>query len=202
MRAEVDHKSVRRRGLSREDVLDAAATAFARGGYHGTTMREVAAELDVTAGALYSHFASKEELFRAIHQRVCDRFLGAIDAPMPETLELDHAIELLLLRVLELVDCHKDELTMFFDAPEVGEPGEVLRGFYLLRERLERWMAEGCRAHALRCAPKLAAMLFAGILTGVLRDRLIDECPPPVAEQAAAVRAAFLGGVAGGSDGR
>lgn len=201
MRAEIDEKPVRRRGLSREDVLEGAAVAFARGGYHGTTMREVAAELDVTAGALYSHFSGKDELFGALHQQVCDRFLGAIDAPMPEDLPLEHAVELLLLRVLELVDRHHDELAMFIDAPQQGEAGHSLRGFYLLRERLERWLARDHRDCQLRCPPKLAAMLFAGILIGVLRDRLIDASPPPVSDHAAAVRAAFLCGVAGESHG-
>lgn len=51
---------------TRQRILDAARTVFGRRGYGQATVEEIAAEAGVSNGALYHHFASKEELFRAI----------------------------------------------------------------------------------------------------------------------------------------
>jgi AcrR family transcriptional regulator len=48
----------RRRG----EILAAAAALFAREGYRGTSMREVAAAAGIQAGSLYHHFSSKEAI--------------------------------------------------------------------------------------------------------------------------------------------
>lgn len=47
-------------------LLDAAATVFARHGFNGARMEDVAREAGVAKGLLYRHFASKEELFGAL----------------------------------------------------------------------------------------------------------------------------------------
>ena len=43
-------------------ILQAAATVFQRKGYHGATMADIAAEVNLTAGSLYHHFPSKQDL--------------------------------------------------------------------------------------------------------------------------------------------
>jgi AcrR family transcriptional regulator len=47
--------------------------AFARSGFAATSMEDVAAACGVTKLIVYRHFDSKEELYRAILQRVFDR---------------------------------------------------------------------------------------------------------------------------------
>ncbi|ORU94753.1 MAG: TetR family transcriptional regulator [Cycloclasticus sp. symbiont of Poecilosclerida sp. M] len=47
---------------SRGAILDAAAFLFSQHGYKGTTLRDIAAALDMKAGSIYYHFSSKEEL--------------------------------------------------------------------------------------------------------------------------------------------
>jgi AcrR family transcriptional regulator len=54
-------------------ILRGAAAAFARSGFAGTSMDDVAAEVGVTRLIVYRHFDSKEELYRAVLQRVFDR---------------------------------------------------------------------------------------------------------------------------------
>src|SRR5207244_10994006 len=57
----------------REEILQAAETCFARQGFHQTTVQDVIRESGLSAGCIYSHFASKEDLIQAIgesrHQR-------------------------------------------------------------------------------------------------------------------------------------
>jgi AcrR family transcriptional regulator len=48
---------------TREQLLDAAAVVFARKGYVGASVEEIAESAGYSIGALYSNFASKEQLF-------------------------------------------------------------------------------------------------------------------------------------------
>ncbi|MEJ2693641.1 MAG: TetR/AcrR family transcriptional regulator, partial [Candidatus Thiodiazotropha sp.] len=47
-------------------VLDAASVLFLSQGYQGTSMEAVAKEAGVSKQTVYSHFANKEELFKAV----------------------------------------------------------------------------------------------------------------------------------------
>ena len=66
-----------RRLLRREErhasILHGAASAFAKSGFASTSMEDVAEACGVTKLIVYRHFDSKEELYRAILQRVFDR---------------------------------------------------------------------------------------------------------------------------------
>ena len=57
-------------------LLRAAATAFADAGYAATSMDDVARHAGITKLIVYRHFASKEELYRAVLEQVASR-LGA-----------------------------------------------------------------------------------------------------------------------------
>jgi AcrR family transcriptional regulator len=54
------------KALTRRRLIDAAESVFARRGFHGASVEEIAREAGATTGALYSNFASKEELFLAL----------------------------------------------------------------------------------------------------------------------------------------
>ena len=69
-------------GGTRERIHDAGLTLFNDRGYTGTTVRELADACDLTPGAIYNHYASKEALLFAIVDRVHD----LADAVLAETL--------------------------------------------------------------------------------------------------------------------
>lgn len=50
----------------REQILMAALTCFAKNGFHHTTMKDICQQADLSPGAVYSYFASKDELIEAI----------------------------------------------------------------------------------------------------------------------------------------
>jgi AcrR family transcriptional regulator len=52
----------RKSDRTRQAVLDAAARLFARRGYAGTNLSDIAAEAGIKTGSLYYHFDSKDEL--------------------------------------------------------------------------------------------------------------------------------------------
>jgi len=58
-------------------ILDAAETVFSEQGFEKTQLEEVAARAGYTRGAIYAHYASKEDLFLALmDQRVLTKFIG------------------------------------------------------------------------------------------------------------------------------
>ena len=55
-----------KKARTRAQLIDAAATVFARRGYVAASLDEVAEEAGLTKGAVYSNFTSKEDLFQAV----------------------------------------------------------------------------------------------------------------------------------------
>ncbi|MDN5859590.1 MAG: TetR/AcrR family transcriptional regulator [Pseudonocardia sp.] len=67
-----------RRAERREQILDAATRAFARSGFAGTGLDDVAAEAGITRVLLYRHFDSKADLYRAVLDRACERLQRSV----------------------------------------------------------------------------------------------------------------------------
>ena len=74
----------RRRELTREALLDAATTVFAREGYGAGTLEEIADAAGFTTGAIYSNFGNKQELFLAVIARRNARLLDAYRQKLDE----------------------------------------------------------------------------------------------------------------------
>lgn len=55
------HRRARRR-----EILDAAASCFARQGFHRTSMQDIVRESGISAGLVYRYFTSKDEVIAAI----------------------------------------------------------------------------------------------------------------------------------------
>lgn len=67
---EADSSATKRR------ILDVARAAFAGGGYDSSTNRDLAAQVGITAGALYYYYPSKLDLYLAVHDDVQQRVYG------------------------------------------------------------------------------------------------------------------------------
>jgi len=52
----------------RKRILDAARKIFLEKGYENTSMRNVASEIDYSAGTIYFHFKDKSEIFHELHK--------------------------------------------------------------------------------------------------------------------------------------
>jgi TetR/AcrR family transcriptional regulator, cholesterol catabolism regulator len=52
--------------VNREDILQAAAEVLRRNGYESTTMKDIAAQVNLTAASLYHHFTNKDSLLLAV----------------------------------------------------------------------------------------------------------------------------------------
>ena len=55
---------------TKEKILEEALKLFARSGYMGTSMNDIASQLCVTKAALYKHYSSKQEILDSIVERM------------------------------------------------------------------------------------------------------------------------------------
>lgn len=61
-------------------IIEAALACFARSGYDATRVRDIAEAAGVSEGALYRHFASKDELARELHLHAMSTFSEELEA--------------------------------------------------------------------------------------------------------------------------
>jgi TetR/AcrR family transcriptional regulator, cholesterol catabolism regulator len=91
----------------RDDLTRAAARLFAERGFHGTSMGDLAEELGVQKGSLYSHIESKQDLLyetMAEGARAFHAGLDAIDESLPATEKIRLALRSHLRVVAEQLD--------------------------------------------------------------------------------------------------
>ncbi len=62
-----------------DKILEVSAKIFAEKGYSGTSVREIAEELNITKAALYYHFPSKEAIFSACLTYSLDSIVCALE---------------------------------------------------------------------------------------------------------------------------
>jgi len=55
--------------VTRENIMNKGLTLFARKGYYHTTMEDIVGSLNLTKGAFYGHFESKEDLLKQLLER-------------------------------------------------------------------------------------------------------------------------------------
>jgi TetR/AcrR family transcriptional regulator, transcriptional repressor of aconitase len=90
----------------RRQILQAAARCFARNGFHETSLQEIFRESGLSAGAVYRHFKSKDELVQAIGAEVFGRLSATLAAvlsrdPLPG---VDKVVGSLALTVQDIGD--------------------------------------------------------------------------------------------------
>ena len=143
----VKGNQVERGESTRESLVSAARVLFGRDGFNSTSLDDIASSAGVTKGALYHHFDSKEDLFRAvaesvkrdINTRLSDLFLGS---------DAFSALEVGCFTILEAYLDPSVRQIVWLDAPAVLSLSAYrdIQGRYeqvFLRASLRRAMREG-----------------------------------------------------------
>ena len=122
-------RSVRKQAVTevrRSLLLEAARSAFFELGLEGTSVREIAKRAGYTPGAIYSYFASKEEVYGALLGESLERLNAGVGAAAPAPVVSRSAAA----RRLALQGAVRSHATAFFDFYRQS-PRDLDLGFYL-----------------------------------------------------------------------
>jgi AcrR family transcriptional regulator len=143
----------RRRQLTRDALLDAAALVFARRGFDGASLEEIADTAGFTRGAIYKNFADKEDLLLAVWDRLGERTLQEFDELLDEgglVLDADHvALVATKWRELQTRDRDASVLDLEFVLYLLRNPGvrdRVLARRHAFARRLARFIEQRAAA--------------------------------------------------------
>jgi len=151
-------------------VRQAALRLFARHGYAAVSMRQIAAEVGVQAGALYNYTPDKQTLLFDLMKTHLDELLAAHDA-LPGGAMPFPALEAFTRFHIRFHAERPDEVFIAYMELRSLEAGnfariEALRRAY--EQRLEDILRHGVEQGAFAVAdPRIAAMALIAMLTGI-----------------------------------
>jgi TetR/AcrR family transcriptional regulator, fatty acid metabolism regulator protein len=180
-------------GEKRKLLLDAAVRVFARAGYHGSRVGDIAEEAGVAHGLLYHYFSSKEEVLQTIFREnwgeLIERFraVEAADEPAGEKLQ---GIAKILLRTWrndpDLVTVMVREVARSTQLE--GQVEEVREAFAIVQRVIEQGQQEGTFRDDVDA--RLASWLLYGGLEEVLTGWVMGGLPADDGEVARAEQTA------------
>lgn len=169
----------------RADILQAAIRLFAQKGYDATPLAEIAREAEVSEGAIFRHFQSKEELLFQIILEIRDNFLSDFDANFHFSgAESGLDMVMHLIRIYcRFYETREQEFDFIhtndpFRMPHVGNQcrTEMRKIHSKMSEMLRIGIALGIQDGSIRpVAVDDAAFLIISMLSGAVRMRIFEN---------------------------
>jgi AcrR family transcriptional regulator len=188
MPAKLDHRQAKVKaetaglGSSRERLLDAAVSVFARDGYNGASIDRIAAEAGLSKGAVYWNFAGKKELFFALLDERIDRRIRALfdlteAAPVGQAMEAQVSVGLsaVLEQERELVLLFHEYSAMAVRDPRLRE--KYVERNVMLRGGLARVFE--ARVEAFEGSPAVGAQELATAVIALADGLSIEQLTEP-----------------------
>jgi AcrR family transcriptional regulator len=170
------------KALTRRRLIDAAEVVFARRGFHGASVEEIAREAGATTGALYSNFASKEDLFLALfeHTAASDvQQYSDVFAAGATPDERARGVGDLWMRILRKRPDYFPLIIEFW-AYAVREPrlrGDLAARFASLRSASAQMIVQGADERGIALSGEFAdrlGLLITSLGNGLALQKLID----------------------------
>jgi TetR/AcrR family transcriptional regulator, cholesterol catabolism regulator len=178
---------------TRVDILKSAAKAFRKLGYHGATVEQIAAALQMKKGNLYYYYKNKEEILFACHQYSLDGLLRLLDEVQASELRPDEKLRRLVSAFVHLIldELHGTALFLDLEALSPAHLKAVIvrrdRFDHGVRQVLEEGMAGGVFA---RNDPKLLTFALMGAVNWI--PRWFNPEGPATSQQIADLFADFF----------
>src|SRR3984893_10385253 len=166
---------------TRERLLAAARSVFARSGSHGAWVEEIASKAGFSTGALYSNFDGKEDLFLVLMEREIDEHAREISEAVRERASIAERATGGARQWMTMIDREPELLLLFMEfwAYGVRDPQvrpKVAARFAQMREVLTQLVAEGVREFDLELAlpAEQLAIVIDALADGFARQKLAD----------------------------
>jgi TetR/AcrR family transcriptional regulator, cholesterol catabolism regulator len=161
---------------TRDRIVRAAEGLFAQHGYHGASMRDIAAGTGLRAASLYNHFPSKEELLLAVGSRYFDAMLPALRSIASRADDpLDRLVDM-IRTTIDIGLAHKDaHLTLVSDMRIIRKTPQLAPLVDASRACIAQWrrvLREGRRTGVIRAdiQPAAAIWIIFTAMTGMIDD--------------------------------
>jgi AcrR family transcriptional regulator len=173
----------RRKETRPDEILAAALTVFARDGFSGARLEEIAHRADCTKGTIYVYFDSKEALFKAVVRKLITPSFRKVDTVLgDDTLDSRTRIERFVrgafLEIVQGTSQASIMRMMIADGPRFPDLVEFYHaeigriGFELMRAALEHGIARG---EIRPIDTQVAPLIIFGPITAELLRRLLGS---------------------------
>ena len=159
------------RGRKRE-ILAAASRVFRRRGLHATGMREVAAELGMTAGNLYYYFANKQALLAFCQEDTLSALLALVRRVRERGLPPDRALAAVIVGHVEVLNETRPGSLAHLEVEALDEEhrGEIRSRRNAYERALRRLVAESVAAGTFSPVdPRVATLAILGALNWTVK---------------------------------
>ncbi len=173
-----------------DSLTDVALRVFARKGYDGASMDDVAAEAGITKASIYHHVSGKEELLARGFNRALDALFAIFEEPDAAAGTPSARLRYIVRRVAETTTRHLADVTVLFRA---RGNSEVEREALERRRRFDRTVAE--LIVQAQQAGEVRADLDAGLVTRLcfgMSNSIVEWYRPSGAIDAAKITGAIL----------
>jgi AcrR family transcriptional regulator len=197
------------RSVKRERILEAATRVFARSGYHGARVSDIATEAGIAYGLVYHYFKNKEEILETIFEERWNAFLHVVerivDGPGGAAQKLHALAGLILYAYRRRPDWVKLLVFEIQRSSRFSEP-EQIRAVGRLFQSVARVLRAGQEAGELRrdLDPEVACLAFIGALETMITSQVLGVMRLPEEPEASDDRIVrmvvelFLGGLRAG----
>jgi AcrR family transcriptional regulator len=145
---------------TKQKIKDTALSLFAKKGYEGTTMNEIADIVGIKKPSLYAHFSGKEELFFAIYEQLAEEYTSFMDKLMAESehMETQERLYFLFERYIAFYT-EKPEIQSFWNQIVMFTPKAIHKKFFTHVKSYEEDLQQ-----------KMQDIFALGIKEGVIRS--------------------------------
>jgi AcrR family transcriptional regulator len=193
----------------RQRILDAAVVVFARAGYHGSRVSDIAREAGIAYGLVYHYFENKEEILDTIFRERWSAFLDAVEGIADSDAGTEDRLLSIAALVLSAYRLRPEWVrVLVFEiqrSPRFADP-ERIRAVGRLFQLVARVVREGQARGEVRADldPEIACTVFIGSLDLIVTSRVLRviELEPGTDEREYYLRTArtvvdvFLRGIA------
>ncbi len=168
---------------TKDRIVLASARLFARKGYAATSIADISAELQMTKGALYHHFESKEAVFFAVVERIKKTWRSAVAREVVSSSDAVTRLEILLDRQARFLQADEtfclvlNGLMSEMDGVNADFLGVLQEVYAELARFIQQIVSHGQRDGQIRkdLDPDLTALAIVGMLRGTGCSRPISE---------------------------
>jgi len=98
---------------TRQALVTSARKLFERNGFSATSVQSIVDDANLTKGAFYYHFVSKEELLREIHDEFIDHQLTSVQSVLSSTEDPGEQLRGLIRTAIEAVEQYRSHVAVF-----------------------------------------------------------------------------------------